>query len=240
MGAFTFSAPNINCVKYADDVTLIESVSHGEKSSIFLNDCVTLFRSEGLYVNPNKCKKLCIYRSRRYFSESDCGFDNVSNLKILGITFNETFNWKAQMSDLLKLASQRLHIIRTLKAFVTKPELICVYHAIISSLFMYAAPVYGQMPATLLTKLEKFQKRGHRLICGDSSCDCGGFPSLPRKLENAAMKLLRQAEINTSHPLHEYVPQRLPITSKYRLPICNTTRRLNSFFVWASRIANST
>ena len=239
MGAFTFSAPNVDCVKYADDVTLIESVSHGEQSSILLNDCVTLFRNEGLYVNPQKCKKLSIRRPRHGFTDTDCGFDCVNTLKILGFTFNETFTWKAQVSEILRLASQRLHVIRLLKAFVTKPDLINVYHAIITSLFLYAAPVYGQMPTTLLSKLEKFQRRGHRMICGDSSCDCSAFPSLLRKLEDAAMKLLRQAETNTSHPLHAYVPQRLPVTNKYRLPVSHTTRRLNSFFVWASRVANS-
>ena len=57
MGSFSFSAPNVDCVKYADDVTLIESVHHNENSSITLDDCVSLFRREGLFVNLAKCKQ---------------------------------------------------------------------------------------------------------------------------------------------------------------------------------------
>ena len=90
----------------------------------------------------------------------------------------------------------------------------------------------------LLAKLEKFQNRGHRLICGYSSCSCGGFPSLLQKLEAAAVSILRQAEENAEHPLHRFVPERLPATQKLRLPVSNTSRRLNSFIVSASLLVN--
>ena len=190
-------------------------------------------------MNRAKCKQLCIRRSQHGSFSDDCGFDKVNCLKVLGFIFTDTFTWTEQISHLVKLASQRLHIIRSLKAYVTKPELIRVYHAIISSLFMYASPVYGQLPITLLVKLEKFQNRSHRLICGRPSCDCSSFPVLPHKLEFAAVKLLQQAEVNVEHPLNEFVPERLPATKKLRLPACNTTRRLNSFFVWAPRLSNS-
>ena len=39
-----------------------------------------------------------------------------------------------------------------------------IYHAIITSLFLYASPAYGHVPACLLRKVERFQKRAHRLI----------------------------------------------------------------------------
>ena len=163
----------------------------------------------------------------------------MNSLKVLGFVLTETYSWKAQISNILKLASQRLHIIRQLKPFVTKLELIRVYHAIITSLLLYASPAYGQLPVTLLTKLEKFQNRAHRVICGGSSHDCSRFPGLSRKLEVAAMNLLQEAEENAQHPLHGFVPGRLPASRKLRLPACNTTRRLNSFFVWASQLSNS-
>lgn len=154
-------------------------------------------------------------------------------MKILGVIFTETFTWKAQISNILSLASQRLHVIRTLKAYVSRPELLLVYHAIITSLLMYASPAYGQLPATLLAKLERFQSRAHRLVCESSSCDCSG------KLEVAAVNLLQRAEIHDNHPLHKYVPGRLPATGKLRLPYCKTTRRLNSFLIWSAILTNS-
>lgn len=46
----------------------------------------------------------------------------------------------------------RLLMVAYHKNYLTKLELICVYHAIIISSFMYAASVYGQLSATLLAK----------------------------------------------------------------------------------------
>ena len=187
MGSLTFSGPHVYCVKYADDVTLIEPVYSDMTSSISLDDCISLFHSAGLFVNSAKCKQVCIFRPRSDARACVTGFEVVKRVRILGFYFTDTFKWNAQISDILRQASQRLHIIRLLKTYgVSVQELIRVYHAIITSLFMYASPAYGQLPATLLAKLEKFQNRGHRLICGDSSCSCGGFPILLQKLEAAA------------------------------------------------------
>ena len=239
MGSFNFSAPNVVCVKYADDVTLIESVARNSCSTISLHDCISVFSREGLLLNTAKCKQMCIRRSLRGTHSTDCGFDKVHCTKILGVTFTESFSWKAQISDTLRLASQRLHIIRTLKAYVGKPELLCVYHAIITSLLLYASPAYGKLSAALLEKLQRFQNRAHRLICEGSSCDCSDFPALRGRLEVAAVNLMQRSEANPNHPLHQYVPERLPATRKLRLPSCKTTRRLNSFFVWGALLLNS-
>ena len=127
MGSFTFSSSRVNCVKYADDVTLIESVSSDRASSISLDDCVSLFRSAGLFVNSAKCKQLCIFRFRNVFYAPASDFEIVKCMRILGFYFTDTFNWQAQISNLLRQASQRLHIIRMLKTYcVSKPELIRV------------------------------------------------------------------------------------------------------------------
>ena len=186
MGSFKIDGMNVHSTKYADDVTIIETVSRNQVSSITLENCIALFNQEGLVVNRSKCKQLCIRRSRQCNFDNDSGFILVNSLKILGFIFDDRFTWKAQISHVLKLASQRLHIIRSLKNCVTTLELIRVYHSVITSLFTYASPVYGQLPTTLLTKLERFQKRGHRLICGPS-CDFEGFPCLRKKFEDAAM-----------------------------------------------------
>ena len=44
-------------------------------------------------------------------------------------------------------------------------------------LLLYAAPLFSYLPALIETKLEKFQRRAHRLICGEL-CDCVFFPPL--------------------------------------------------------------
>lgn len=237
MGIFSFDRENVFSVIYADDVTLVEHVPCHSTSSISLDQFVTFFKTHGLFVNASKCKRLCIHRAKHGHFDDGRGFSNVSKLKILGVTFTDHFTWTAQISEILKLASQRLHVIRCLKDFVSAQTLIRVYHALITSLFLYASPVYGQLPATLLSRLEGFQRRAHRLICG-CSCACDGFPELRGKLEDNALRLLLASEVDEDHPLHGFVPKRLPSTKQFRLPVCRTTKRLNSLFLWAPRISN--
>ena len=237
MSRLSFKRDNVYNVKYADDITIVELVSRGQVGSISLEDCVSRFNEEGLFVNRSKRKQMCVQNcsSREIFD--DCGFDRVNVMKILGVSFSDSFKWRVQISDVLRRASQRLHIIRCLKDCMTPTQLIHIYHAMITSLFLYASPVYGHLPATLMSKMEKFQKRGHRLICG-SSCSCDAFPSLEEKFEQAALQLLLSAEANEEHSLHVFVPERLPASGKFRLPVCRTTLRLNSFIPWTCRVSN--
>ena len=135
---------------------------------------------------------------------------------------------------------RRLHIIRCMKSCVPPKDLVTIYHALITSILCYASPAFGLLPTTLLTRLARFQRiRAHRLICGQSACQCSGFPSLNDRFADSATDLLLRAEANCSHPLHRRIPARLPSTNQFRNPVCLTNRRLNSFFPWACRLHNS-
>ena len=116
-------------------------------------------------------------------------------------------------------------------------ELVRVYHAIITSVFLYASPVHGHLPSKLLTKLERLQKRAH---CGQT-CECDLFPSVDSRIRDAAIKLLLLSEVNRKHPLrkHPFVPRRLPASSRFCVPMCSTNRRLNSFLPWTTELYNS-
>jgi hypothetical protein len=238
MGSFDFNGGNIHSTKYADDVTIVECVSRNQTSSMSMTDCVALFRDNGLSLNQNKCKQLCFRRSRDVHVNFDTGFVRTNVVRVLGVLFEDNFKWRAQICHVLKLASQRLHIIRSLKGFLTHHELIQVFNSIITSVFLYASPAYGQLPLTLMARLKRFMRRGHRMICGPS-CDCEAFPDLQEKFEEAAVRLLASAEGNSEHALHSLVPGRLPASGQLRLPVVSTTRRNNSFFPWASRVLNS-
>ena len=139
---------------------------------------------------------------------------------------------------ILKCASRRLYLIRRLRDFMDCENLARVYHAIITSIFLYASPVYGRLPLTLSAKLENFQRRAHRLVCGPY-CECERFPSVSCMLQDAAKRLLLQSEANPNHPLHPLVPERLPASNRLRMPVCRTDRRLHSFVPWSTRLLNS-
>lgn len=238
MGSISFSFSNVRCIKYADDVSLIEPLSCQQSSSVSLDACVSVFNNKGLSVNRSKCKQIVFCRTLTPSVTSVSGFVMEHSLKILGVVFSDNFKWDSHVSVMIRAASRRLYIIRRLKEFVNKHELIRIYHAIITSLFLYASPVYGRLPLKLLSKLERFQRRVHRIICGPD-CSCDLFPVLSSKLDNAAVKLLLLSEGIRDHPLHDFVPPRLPASNRLRVPMCDTNRRQNTFFPWATVLYNS-
>ena len=237
MGSIDFSSEHVKCVKYADDVTIVETVAERRPSSITFEDCEKMFSQKGLVLNKSKCKLLRLKRSSSCNVYSKSGFIEVASVKILGITLTDNFKWDSSITANLKNASRRLYIIRCLKNFLSGHELVNVYHALITSLLMYASPCYGRLPRTLLDKFEIFQKRAHRLICG-AACNCPFFPSLCSKFEAVAVNLLLSSEAHPHHPLHSFVPRRLPRSGHFFIPSCSSVRRLNSFFPWASILYN--
>ena len=151
---------NVFSVQYADDVTLIEPLNSNNPDVISLSFVESQFSCVGLKLNAQKCKQMVFQRSRAY-SLHNSDFTEVDSIRILGIVFSRSLSWNIQISDLVKRASSRLYILRRVKSLLSRKELIIVYHAIISSLFLYASPVYGCLPVTLLNKLSSVQKRGH-------------------------------------------------------------------------------
>lgn len=240
MGSIDFCHLNVKCIKYADDITLIEPLTSNMTSSVSIDECISIFDQVGLSVNQNKCNQLHICRRPQCNAMlANCGFSKTDSVKILGVVFNNRFSFDMHVSNVLKTASRRLHIIRCMKSCVPPKDLVTIYHALITSILCYASPAFGLLPATLLTRLERFQRRAHRLICGQSACQCSGFPSLNDRFADSATDLLLRAEANCSHPLHRRIPARLPSTNQFRNPVCLTNRRLNSFFPWACRLHNS-
>jgi hypothetical protein len=86
MGSINFSGENLKSIKYADDVSIIESVPRGQMSYVNLDECISIFHTEGLVANRSKCKQLRIRRLQLPDSQN-CGFILVDVLKILGFTF---------------------------------------------------------------------------------------------------------------------------------------------------------
>ena len=117
------------------------------------------------------------------------------------------------------------------KCFVLFRIAITVYHSIVTSIFLYACPVFCGVPSKLLHKLERFQARAHRIICG-RHCPCDSFPSMSDRFLHAGIKFFKYCENHQNHPLHHLVPTRLPRSNHLCMPHCNSTRRLRSFFPW--------
>jgi len=154
------------------------------------------------------------------------------------VHWNNKLTWDKHFEKVIKSCSQRLYIIRILKRVLPNHTLILIYHSLITSLLLYAAPLFAWLPSEIDNKMEKFQKRAHRLICG-APCTCSSFPSLASVRQKRAVSFLLSCEAFPDHPLRRFVPQRLPRTGHFRLPFASTSRRLRSFFPHTCQLANS-
>ena len=114
-----------------------------------LDSCEAVFVRNGLSVNRRKCKQLTVYRSQLCMPDTDTSFDKVDSIKILGVTITQRFKWDEHVSNVIKTASQRLYVIRCLKEIVSNTELVSIYHSLITSIFVYASPVFGRLPSKL-------------------------------------------------------------------------------------------
>ena len=251
MSSIDFCSDSVRCVKYADDLTIVERIecasqqllcnNHSKcvQQSLSSNSIIETFTSAGLSLNLSKCKEIIIQRSSLPENiVSTSVFNRVCAFRILGVTFCDSLSWKPQICDTVKRASQRLYIIRTLRDVLSTAELITVYHAIVTSMLLYASPAYGNLPRLLQEKLERFQRRAHRIICG-RDCDCDRFRPISRLLKERGLHFLECCEREKSHPLHHMVPKRLEKSGHLLLCHSSTTRRLHSFFPWFCACANN-
>ena len=225
-------------VIYADDVSLIEPLTRQNCHSAKLAEIEAWITQSCFALNYCKSKQMILSRSTtRHNNFTYPAIEVVDDIKILGVHWDNRLTWEKHFDKIIKSCSQRLYIIRILKRVLPNQTLILVYHSLITSLLLYAAPLFSWLPCKIEHQLEKFQRRAHRLICSES-CTCAAFPPLASVRKKRAVTFLICCENFKDHPLHPFVPQRLPRSGHFRLPCASTSRRLHSFFPHTCQLAN--
>jgi len=223
---------------YADDVTIIEPIfansdccpTHNFKS---FQEWVTACR---MVINYNKTKQI-IFRRQKHCNPTFPGITAADNVKVLGVDWESSLSWRSHFDRLLKVSSQRLYIIRILKPFLSTDQLCLVYKSIIVSLLLYAAPLFASLPQNVSQKLEKFNRRVHRLICGEA-CECNRFPCLSSLRVARATNFFIKCESLEDHPLHSFIPHRMRYSGHFRIPRIHSSRRHNSFLPFMCLLVN--
>ena len=228
ISALQIESEGVHLVKFADDLTLIESCTRSYPNPDNLDFVRQWSEANKMLLNRKKCQQMLLYRSSERATIPYEGIEYVSQVKVLGVTLNDRLTWNDHFERVILTASRRLYTIRALKSLVPKNRLVEVFNGFILSVLLYAAPVFCKLPASVTRQMERLRKRAHRIIC-DESCQCGIVPDFVKLHKLACLKFLTACEL-PDHPLHDFVPPRLPASRQYRLPICVTSRRLRSFF----------
>ena len=170
-----FTLDKGHLVKYADDTTVLLPIFKGniEDGYQSIHKTISLLQAwstkNHIALNVNKSRILFISNSQPRQNIHPTEFlsiKTVSNIKLLGVTFNQNLTFNEHFTNILTKANQRLYILRMLKRIMTKKELWNIYESLIRSILEYAAPMFVKLLKYLIKKLERNQKRAHNIICG--------------------------------------------------------------------------
>ena len=240
-----FVLNNVNdciVVKYADDVTLCGAVTN--KSSN-VPSAYSLFRTWSLCnemtINESKsCQMFVTKRKGSCLDISNCKLDDIpvkNVMKLLGVVFDDKMKWNEHVNFITKKATSRMNVLRRLKPFVSGDFLMQIYYGCIRSILEYCAPLFLNLHEYQSSAIERVQRRCHRIICG-SDCRRPCFIPLDYRRTVLAYRLFLSIVRNTSHPLYKCVPDIMPRSRKYQIPLCLTAARSKAFFIAMSKLAN--
>lgn len=238
IGSFLAASQHSNAFKYADDIVIacpIQLLSSCDK--IFTDEMTNMCSwcsSNGLFLNTSKTNVMVVGHVTSPvsgLSSYECEF-----MKILGVTFNKAFKWDDHIHEICRKASSRLRIIRILRNFLTIQELSKVYNACVRSVLEYNCEVFVGLNGKNSKRLERINKRAHRIICG-KSCRCTLFPPLNVRREAKAMKTFLSLK-KEDHVIHHLFPDILTRSRHLKLSFINTSLRAASFVPYCSRRFN--
>lgn len=231
--------------KYADDTTLLARINKmtiQEDLNMIKNEIINFQDwtvTNRMTINTAKSKLLFITKTSPHdiLPLELLSIKSVETIKLLGVTFSKTMDFKLHFKDIIKRASQRLYYLRIMKSYCSTDELWLIYTMLIRSLLEYAAPMFIGLEKSIENDLELLQRRAHRIICGSvSSCECV-VVSLYKRRCRLSNKLYSSIEKCDSHVLHRFLPK-LGFRGRTIVPIFRTTKRSKRFFMHHC-IANS-
>jgi hypothetical protein len=194
-----------------------------------INNIKAWCEEHNLIINDEKTKSI-------YFGKADptegiqrCLAGEVSELKVLGITYNKSLKWDSHVKNVTKAAGRRVYVLRYLRKIcsIKKKDLVMVYNNYVISALEFNSAFFVGLNKKNNKKMERIRKRCHRIICGQH-CKCDSFPSLKEKREALAIKIFSQI-MRPGHISNNLLPHTLPRTGKLFQEFIRTNRRANSF-----------
>ena len=88
----------------------------------------------------------------------------VHKTKYLGLTVDDSLNWNEQYKSVKGKVVGGLAALRKLKSILPQSKLLDVYCTLVESHLRYANVVWGALPSTKLSTLQKYQNRAFNLI----------------------------------------------------------------------------
>ena len=140
---------------------------------------------------------------------------------------------------MIKTASTRLHLLRILKNYVSKQQLILIYISTIQSIFDYSYPIHNLLSASMINKIGIVRNRGHKIICGPQ-CKSSCLPDYTERCNALAHSLFKKALLDPNHIINSLLPKISSHSNRLILPIINKDNYLRSYIPHQTQVYNRT
>lgn len=146
---------NGNYTSYADDFSLVlsspDEFSLSQKCVTTLESIKDYFCDNDLFLNLNKTEVMRFHCSQNHDNNFNIQLQNdilesTNEVKFLGLTFDDTLNWKFHCVNLIKKINSLTYLFRNLRQILEDYQLIAFYHAQIDSRLRYGICLWGNSP----------------------------------------------------------------------------------------------
>jgi hypothetical protein len=245
-------AENFQVIKYADDTTFYTYVNTNtiaDSITPAITDTQTWANTNSMTLNMDKTVILNVSLTNRHQHDERITIDDDLSLtpakatKFLGVMVDSRLTFDDHVQYVISKCNSRLYLMRQLKsAGMNRDGLKMYYCTNIRSIITYASEAwYPILSSQNKTRLERIQKTAMKIISPDSSYDqCLTTLNLS-SIESFIFDLGYSHFIKILHDPDHPLFSRLTFNtnrrsarqnSVFRLPICRTAKRANSFFIF--------
>ena len=115
---------DVKLIKYADDLTLVEACQ-ANKVAPFSLDVINKWAFENkMLLNHAKCQQMIVSRTKHCPDVAYANIELSKSVNILGVTLSNNLKWDIHFDKVLLSANRRLHVLRLLKSYVPKNDLL--------------------------------------------------------------------------------------------------------------------
>ena len=189
-----------------------------------------------LKINESKCKSLTIKKSHDCVDILLDGVTAVDTLNILGVTFDAHCGWTSHIRNVINNVSRRFYALRILRQPLTKEQLLQVYNSLLRSALEYCNPLFLGITRRDSIRLERVQKRFHRLLC-NGLCETECLESLDDRRTKMSLQFLANIK-DKHHIIHHFLPP-MSSSGRFLLPARRTSRPCTSFILKACELSNT-
>ena len=199
----TVKYSNSDIIAYADDITVLHHVD--ENNSDRLNEealhIAQWAATKGLQINESKTKSITLKRSTKIFQvppvKLEQTIEEVSHVKILGVTFQNDTKWTRHFDDLYKKSCYAMSVVKKLKLSKCNYGLVwTAYMGLVFSIVSCCWPVICDLPLQEFKKLKRIEKIAQRWS------NHKPLKTLEERLDTVCIRLIKKiTRYKNEHPL---------------------------------------